>query len=78
MLYLTQEAFSAAHLASPKLLWAFPPALFLIASRVWLISGRGELNDDPVAFAVKDRSSLAVVALLCIVFLAAWQGLPHV
>jgi 4-hydroxybenzoate polyprenyltransferase len=78
VLYLTQEAFSAAHLASPKLLWAFPPALFLIAGRVWLISGRGELHDDPVAFAVKDRTSLAVVALLGIVFIAAWQGLPHV
>ncbi|WP_298423783.1 UbiA family prenyltransferase [Rhodoblastus sp.] len=78
VLYLTQEAFTAAHLAEPKLLWAFPPALFLISGRVWLISGRGELHDDPVAFAVKDRASLAVVALLGVVFVAAWLGPPHI
>lgn len=77
VLYLTQEAFSAAHLAAPKLLWAFPPALFLIAGRVWLVSGRGELDDDPVAFAVKDRASLAVVGLLGLVFMTAWLGPPH-
>jgi 4-hydroxybenzoate polyprenyltransferase/phosphoserine phosphatase len=78
VLYLTQEAFVAAHLASPRLLWAFPPALFLVAGRVWLLSGRGELHDDPVAFAVKDRMSLAVVGALGAVFLAAWLGTPQV
>ncbi len=78
VLYLTQEAFVAAHLASPKLLWVFPPALFLIAGRVWLVSGRGELHDDPVAFALKDRSCLVTVAILGMVFAAAWLGMPHV
>lgn len=77
VLYLTQEAFAAAHLASPKLLWTFPPALFLLSGRIWLLSGRGELDDDPVAFAVKDRLSLAVLAALAAVFALAWFGVPH-
>jgi 4-hydroxybenzoate polyprenyltransferase len=76
VLYLTQEAFVAAHLAAPKLLWAFPPILFLITGRIWLVSGRGELHDDPVAFALKDRSSLIASVLLGLVFLAAWRGVP--
>lgn len=75
VLYLTQEAFVAAHLATPKLLWLFPPALFLLAARIWLFSGRGELDDDPVAFAVKDRTSLAILGALGIVVGAAWLGI---
>lgn len=76
VLYLTQEAFSAAYLAAPRLLWVFPPALFLLAARIWLLSGRGELDDDPVAFAVKDRSSLLTLAGLAGLFGLAWQGVP--
>lgn len=76
VLYLTQEAFVAAHLASPKLLWIFPPMLFLLAGRIWLLSGRGELDDDPVAFAIKDRASLAVICALGLVVGVAWIGIP--
>jgi 4-hydroxybenzoate polyprenyltransferase len=75
VLYLTQEAFVAAHLAEPKLLWLFPPALFLLAARIWLFSGRGELDDDPVAFAVKDRTSLAILGALALVVGGAWLGM---
>ena len=32
--------------------------------RIWLIASRGELNDDPVLFAVKDRVSLACLAIV--------------
>jgi 4-hydroxybenzoate polyprenyltransferase/phosphoserine phosphatase len=75
VLYLTQEAFVAAHLASPKFLWLFPPALFLLAARIWLIAGRGELDDDPVSFAVKDRTSLAILGALSLIVGAAWLGM---
>ncbi len=39
--------------------------------RVWLLANRGELDDDPVVFAVKDPQSLAIGALLALGFLAA-------
>jgi hypothetical protein len=29
---------------------------------VWLLASRGELDDDPVVFALRDRISLAVGA----------------
>jgi 4-hydroxybenzoate polyprenyltransferase len=74
VLYLTQEAFAAAHLAWPKLLWAFPPGLFLLGARIWLLSGRGELADDPVAFFLKDRISLVILAALALVFVISWLG----
>ena len=32
--------------------------------RIWLVAGRGELNDDPVLFAVKDKVSLACLVIV--------------
>lgn len=75
VLYLTQEAFVATRLATPKLLWIYPPVLFLLGARIWLLSGRGELDDDPVAFAVKDRASLVAIALLALAAGVAWIGI---
>jgi 4-hydroxybenzoate polyprenyltransferase len=74
VLYLTQEAFVVAHLAHPKILWVFPLGMFLIGGRLWLLSGRGELDDDPVAFLVKDLESLAVLGALTVAFAVAWIG----
>jgi 4-hydroxybenzoate polyprenyltransferase/phosphoserine phosphatase len=41
----------------PKILWALCPLLLFWISRAWLKSFRGELPDDPVVFAAKDRCS---------------------
>ena len=32
--------------------------------RFWIIAGRGELNDDPVVYAIKDRTSFTYLALI--------------
>jgi 4-hydroxybenzoate polyprenyltransferase len=52
----------------PKALWALCPVLLFWISRAWLKSHRGELPDDPVVFAAKDRCSqligLVVIATL--------------
>ena len=32
--------------------------------RFWMIAGRGELHDDPVIFAVKDKVSLLSLGLI--------------
>jgi 4-hydroxybenzoate polyprenyltransferase len=76
VLYLTQEAFLATRLASPFLLWGFPPVVFMLGARIWLLAGRGELDDDPVAFAVKDGASLSLMALTGLLIATAWIGLP--
>lgn len=76
VLYLTQEAFLATRLASPALLWGFPPVVFMLGARIWLLSGRGELDDDPVAFAVKDGASLSLMGLTGLLVAVAWLGIP--
>ena len=73
-LYLTAEAFRIAAYTMPALLWATPFVLFLWLGRIWLLSQRGELDDDPVAFALKDGVSLALGSVLGLAFLGAMFG----
>jgi 4-hydroxybenzoate polyprenyltransferase len=44
----------------PAVLWALCPALMFWVSRVLILANRGQMNDDPVIFALRDRVSLAV------------------
>lgn len=44
------------------LLWLVCPMLLYWITRFWLLARRREMHYDPVAFALKDRSSLAVIA----------------
>ena len=76
VLYMTQEAFVAAHLTLPRMLWALPLLVFLFGARVWLVSGRSQLDDDPIVFALKDRASRVVVMAAGASFLVAWLGVP--
>jgi 4-hydroxybenzoate polyprenyltransferase/phosphoserine phosphatase len=48
----------------PALLWAAIPILLYWVSRVWIITGRGQMQDDPVKFALKDRTSLVCGLLM--------------
>jgi 4-hydroxybenzoate polyprenyltransferase/phosphoserine phosphatase len=45
-----------------KMLWLIVPLLILWLSRVWLLASRGEMNEDPVVFALTDRTSLLIGA----------------
>lgn len=57
---------------SPGRLWLIAPLMILWLSRVWLLASRGELNEDPVIFAMTDRMSLLIGAA---VVLVAWLAL---
>jgi 4-hydroxybenzoate polyprenyltransferase len=46
-----------ARYASPELLWFIAVALIYWLSRVWIKTSRGEMHDDPLVFAVRDRAS---------------------
>ena len=50
-----------------KPLWLICPLLLYWISRVWLLTTRGQMHDDPVVFALRDRLSLVVLALLGLV-----------
>ena len=71
ILYLIQDAYPRDFYAHPGCLWALPALLFLFLGRIWLLSERRELHDDPVAFAVKDRVSLLLGALTVLALAAA-------
>jgi 4-hydroxybenzoate polyprenyltransferase/phosphoserine phosphatase len=71
VLYLIQEAFQAQFYRHSAMLWGFPMVIFLFLGRIWLKCQRKELHDDPVAFALKDRVSLAYGAVAAVLFAAA-------
>lgn len=48
---------SLALYARPQALWLLCPILLYWISRVWVIAHRGKMDDDPVVFAVSDRTS---------------------
>jgi 4-hydroxybenzoate polyprenyltransferase len=55
----------------PERMWLITPFMILWISRVWLLAGRGELDEDPVLFALTDRMSLLIgVCVAVIVFFA--------
>jgi len=53
----------AAKYAHPFWLWAIFPALLYWISRIWLIAHRGEMNEDPVLYAIHDVPSYLVGAV---------------
>ena len=65
ILYLIEDAFPLGFYRHPQFLWVLPGILFLVFGRIWLVSQRSELCDDPVEFVLTDRQCLlyAVAAL---------------
>lgn len=55
----------------PQIIWLACPLLLLWITRVWMLTHRGEMHDDPVIFAVKDKPSLIIGLLFLVVFWGA-------
>ena len=56
---------------NPKALWLLCPVLLFWISRVLMLSHRGQMNDDPMVFALTDRISLLTGAFGFCIFVAA-------
>lgn len=54
-----------------EIIWLACPLLLTWITRVWMLAHRGEMHDDPVIFAMRDRFSLVIGVLLALVFWAA-------
>jgi 4-hydroxybenzoate polyprenyltransferase/phosphoserine phosphatase len=52
-------------------LWLLVPVLLLWLSRLWLLASRGQLDEDPVVYAITDRRSLFLGVLVLLVVLSA-------
>jgi len=61
MLYIARPDVTKLYAHAGRL-WLMVPLLLYWLTRVWLLASRGELNEDPVIFAVRDKISLLVGA----------------
>ncbi|QGZ38218.1 4-hydroxybenzoate polyprenyltransferase [Pseudoduganella flava] len=73
-LYLHGETVVTLY-AQPELIWFAVPLMLFWVSWVWMKAHRGEMHDDPIVFALKDRASLVIAQLVALCFLLANQGL---
>lgn len=52
-------------------LWSLAPLMLFWNGRIWLMTNRGQIDDDPVVFAVKDKISWLVLAAAALVIKSA-------
>jgi 4-hydroxybenzoate polyprenyltransferase len=66
-LYIQDQTTTLAY-HHPQILWLACPVMLFWITRVWFLTHRGEMQDDPVLFAVKDKTSLVTVLLMLLIF----------
>lgn len=69
-LYIQDQSTMALY-SSPQVIWLACPVLLFWVSRVWLLTHRGLMHDDPIVFAIKDPVSLFAGILFGLIFWAA-------
>jgi 4-hydroxybenzoate polyprenyltransferase len=69
-LYINADV-SARNYSRPEVLWLLCPVLVYWLAYLWLKTGRGEMHDDPIIFAARNRASLAAVATGVAIMIAA-------
>lgn len=74
-LYLNSEAVVRLYRA-PECLWATVPVLLYWISHMWLKAHRGEMHDDPLMFAIRDKPSLVAALLFASVLVAGTLARP--
>ena len=73
-LYVRSEEVVSLYAQPLAILLVLPIFLFWV-TWVWLKAERGEMHDDPIVFAAKDKASLVVAALIVFVFVYAVTGM---
>jgi 4-hydroxybenzoate polyprenyltransferase len=71
-LYINSPEIDALY-SRPSIIWTLCILMLYWISRVWVIAQRGEMNDDPVVFALKDHASQAVGILATIAVVLAMR-----
>jgi 4-hydroxybenzoate polyprenyltransferase len=57
--------------SNPKMIGLACPILLYWISRSWFIAHRGEMHEDPIIYALKDKVSLFSLTLIILIFLVA-------
>ena len=63
---------TAARFAHPHILWLVAVCLIYWFGRLWIKTARGEMHDDPIVFALRDRGSRLTVLAMLLVSIAAY------
>jgi 4-hydroxybenzoate polyprenyltransferase len=63
-----QDGSTASMYHYPQLIWLACPLLLYWITRIWMLTHRGAMHDDPVVFAIKDRTSLLIGVLFALTF----------
>ena len=61
---------------SPEVIWGELPVMLFWISWMWIQAHRGNMHDDPLIFALKDRASLLAGAVFAVVFVIGSVGWP--
>ncbi len=69
-LYITGEEVGQLYVR-PDLLWLGLPMLLYWQARVWMLTNRGDMHEDPVVFALRDRVSYLLLAGFLLTVLVA-------
>lgn len=67
----TQDRATVALYSRPQLIWLACPLLLFWVTRTWMLTHRGQMHDDPVVFALKDRASLLIGLMFALIFWGA-------
>ena len=60
---------------NPMILWLLCPVLMYWIGRIWIFTARGQMHEDPIVFAVRDRGSIvAALVLGAILIIALLHG----
>jgi len=69
-LYISNAEVTALY-RHPERLWLLCPLMLYWLTRVWMLTHRGEVDEDPLIFALRDRASYAVGAIGAVILFFA-------
>jgi 4-hydroxybenzoate polyprenyltransferase len=74
-LYLNSDAVVQLY-RTPEFVWGAVPVILFWVSWMWMKAHRGEMHDDPLIFAVKDKASLLAGVVFAAVLAIGKVGWP--
>ena len=72
IMYLMLDRFPSKIYGNPEALWFTAPVILAWLMRVWLLASRGEMDEDPIAFALRDTQSWVLGAIAAVLIYLAW------
>lgn len=56
---------------SPILIWFTVPVLLYWLMRMWMVTNRGKMTDDPIIYAMRDKTTYVAMIIIVIIMLLA-------